>query len=251
MYRQQQQEQETSGIYMGELPNGSFYIGTELPDGGFATDAGDNKGPFGGSIGSTGPTDIQGNTGETEPQGTLRNTGFDCIQGNAGATSSEETRFIRIGDLVIDRRTGLPKVCEKCNKWVFDPKKHISDEDQDDDDRQPTLPPPPCGDDVPQLRMCNACSYWELPGSWHTDDLRKECQPAVFGCSHRIGGYVDFDGNKVIVVHSEKEPVYLHDLQCYRSNCLTCGCVVHQESVNFACYCSEHDKHGCHSPLKN
>jgi len=231
----QEQEKETSGIY----------IGNEPPADGFATNAGDNQGSFGGSNGSTGPTDIQGNTGETEPQGSLGNTGLDGIQGNAGATFLKENHFICIGDLVIDKETGLPRVCKKCNEFVFDPKKHISDEDQDDDDRQLTLPPPPCGDDVPQLRMCNACGYLELPGSWHTDDLRKECQPAVFGCSHRIGGYVDVDGNDVIVIHSEEEPVYLHDLQCYRRNCLTCRCVVHQKSVNFACYCIDHDENGC------
>jgi hypothetical protein len=39
------QEQKTtmkdvSSIYIGELPNGDFYVGTELPTGGFATDTG-------------------------------------------------------------------------------------------------------------------------------------------------------------------------------------------------------------------
>lgn len=46
MSHQEQQQQETSAqdassvIYTGLLPNGDFYLGTEPPAGGFATDAG-------------------------------------------------------------------------------------------------------------------------------------------------------------------------------------------------------------------
>jgi len=201
-------QKKTSVIHTGLLPSGDFYIETEPPVGGFATDAGDNQGSFGGS---------------------------------AAAVN-------------IDKETGLPVVCKTCQKPIFDIRKHRNPKGQrdDDDDRVLTLPPPECGRDDGLFRMCNHCSNYELPGSYHTDDSNDHCDPSVFASSRyrKETSFASGGGEAVIAKHQggssafdNKKDVYSHEHRGYQRNCPICECVVYHPFGDVEAYCPIHNKH--------
>jgi ribosomal protein S27E len=217
--KKNEQKETTMQIFTGFLPDGDFYVGTEPPAGGFATNAGEETCECEKNYKNFSQEDLGFKVDDPEFHGPstdgknkrlLRDefddpircescgklvvdssatSGYDHVSFGSSATDGKDK------DLHVDH-SGMPLCCLYCRKWVVNPAKHYIPDDNDDS--QPNQIPR-CQIESYTLNMCNRCSYPVLDGSYHTDDLTRPCNPSCYadGTKHFLDeklSHVDRDG---------------------------------------------------------